>query len=48
LELGCDAVVHSATKYIGGHGLVVAGVTVGIEKPEDILEDLERAFARIK
>jgi methionine-gamma-lyase len=29
LELGCDVVVHSATKYIGGHGLVVAGVTVG-------------------
>jgi methionine-gamma-lyase len=29
LELGCDVVVHSATKYIGGHGLVIAGVTVG-------------------
>ncbi|AJG74234.1 methionine gamma-lyase [Bacillus thuringiensis] len=28
LELGCDAVVHSATKYIGGHGDVVAGVTI--------------------
>ncbi|KFN02305.1 methionine gamma-lyase [Bacillus clarus] len=28
LELGCDAVLHSATKYIGGHGDVVAGVTV--------------------
>ncbi|MED0947604.1 methionine gamma-lyase [Bacillus mobilis] len=27
-ELGCDAVVHSATKYIGGHGDVVAGVTI--------------------
>jgi len=48
LELGCDAVVHSATKYIGGHGLVVAGVTVGIEKPEDILDELERVFAKIK
>lgn len=29
LELGCDVVVHSATKYIGGHGTVIAGVTVG-------------------
>ncbi|PEP96448.1 methionine gamma-lyase [Bacillus wiedmannii] len=28
LELGCDVVVHSATKYIGGHGDVVAGVTI--------------------
>lgn len=28
LELGCDAVVHSATKYIGGHSDVVAGVTI--------------------
>ncbi|TXR80871.1 methionine gamma-lyase [Bacillus sp. BF9-10] len=28
LELGGDAVVHSATKYIGGHGDVVAGVTI--------------------
>lgn len=29
LDLGCDVVVHSATKYIGGHGDVVAGVVVG-------------------
>ncbi|MBC6975417.1 methionine gamma-lyase [Bacillus sp. Xin] len=28
LTLGCDVVLHSATKYIGGHGDVVAGVTV--------------------
>jgi methionine-gamma-lyase len=27
--LGCDVVIHSATKYIGGHGTVIAGVTVG-------------------
>ncbi|NEU32050.1 methionine gamma-lyase [bacterium LRH843] len=26
---GCDYVVHSATKYIGGHGDVIAGVIVG-------------------
>ncbi|WP_078550037.1 methionine gamma-lyase [Litchfieldia alkalitelluris] len=29
LTLGCDLVVHSATKYIGGHGDVVAGLVVG-------------------
>ncbi|MGK0699685.1 methionine gamma-lyase [Priestia flexa] len=29
LTLGCDLVIHSATKYIGGHGDVVAGVMVG-------------------
>src|SRR5690625_1032441 len=28
LELGCDDVVYSATKYIGGHGDVVAGLVV--------------------
>lgn len=29
LELGCDIVLHSATKYIGGHHDVTAGVIVG-------------------
>ena len=29
LELGADLVVHSATKYLSGHGDVVAGVVVG-------------------
>lgn len=29
LEHGADIVVHSATKYIGGHGDVVAGLAVG-------------------
>lgn len=29
LELGCDVVVHSATKFIGGHGDVIAGLAVG-------------------
>jgi len=29
LELGCDLVLHSATKYIGGHGDVIAGVVAG-------------------
>lgn len=29
LELGADVVVHSATKYINGHGDVVAGLAIG-------------------
>ena len=29
LELGADVVIHSATKYIGGHGDTVAGVMIG-------------------
>ncbi len=28
LELGCDVVVHSATKYLGGHDDLLAGVAV--------------------
>ncbi len=29
LDLGADIVLHSATKYIGGHGDTVAGILVG-------------------
>jgi methionine-gamma-lyase len=29
IELGADIVVHSATKYLGGHGDLVAGMVVG-------------------
>ena len=29
IELGADIVVHSATKYLGGHGDVIAGLVVG-------------------
>lgn len=29
IKLGCDIVIHSATKYIGGHGDVIAGLVVG-------------------
>jgi len=29
LDLGADIVVHSATKYIGGHGDTVAGLAIG-------------------
>uniref|UniRef100_A0A1I8A9P6 Cystathionine gamma-lyase n=1 Tax=Steinernema glaseri TaxID=37863 RepID=A0A1I8A9P6_9BILA len=29
LELGADLVVHSATKYLSGHGDITAGIVVG-------------------
>ncbi|WP_019960117.1 methionine gamma-lyase [Woodsholea maritima] len=29
LDLGADIVVHSATKYLGGHGDLIAGLAVG-------------------
>lgn len=29
IELGADVVVHSATKYLNGHGDVIAGIVVG-------------------
>lgn len=28
LALGCDVVVHSTTKYLGGHGVVIGGAVV--------------------
>ncbi len=39
LDLGADIVVHSATKYIGGHSDVVGGVAV--TSREDIAEKLQ-------
>lgn len=36
IELGADFVVHSATKYLGGHGDLLAGLVVG--RLEDIIE----------
>ncbi|WP_100372576.1 methionine gamma-lyase [Bacillus sp. FJAT-45037] len=32
LEYGCDVVVHSATKYLGGHGDLIAGVAIGTKE----------------
>lgn len=38
LDHGCDVVIHSATKYIGGHGDVVAGLAVG---KREFLDDVQ-------
>ncbi len=37
LELGADFVVHSATKYLGGHGDLLAGAIVG---PRETLDEV--------
>lgn len=39
LDLGVDIVIHSATKYFGGHNDLLAGVTLG---KHDLLNDLYR------
>jgi cystathionine gamma-synthase len=39
LEYGVDLVIHSATKYLGGHNDLLAGVTLG---GHQLLEDLNK------
>ncbi|MCH7873022.1 MAG: aminotransferase class I/II-fold pyridoxal phosphate-dependent enzyme, partial [Planctomycetes bacterium] len=43
LEMGCDLIVHSATKYIGGHSDLVAGAVIGRDEGlrERILREAE-------
>lgn len=43
LELGADIVIHSATKYIGGHGDTVAGIVVG---ENEFIKSLRGHFLR--
>jgi len=38
IEHGADVVVYSATKYIGGHGDVIAGIILG---PTDLLTEMK-------
>lgn len=38
IQLGCDLVIHSGTKYIGGHGDVIAGIVVGNRETIDYLK----------
>ena len=42
LELGADIVVHSCTKYIGGHGDLLGGVAIG---RKDLIRDVSRTEA---
>lgn len=40
LSLGADAVVHSATKYLSGHGVIIGGVAVS-RHPDFVWGDLQ-------
>jgi cystathionine gamma-synthase len=42
LEVGIDVVIHSATKYLGGHNDLLAGVTLGRHKLLEPLNKLQR------
>ncbi len=44
LEFGIDIVIHSATKYIGGHSDVMAGVVMGSKSQIDSLRGKERSL----
>lgn len=44
IELGADLVVHSATKYLGGHSDLVAGVLMGPKAHIDSIKDNEGTF----
>jgi methionine gamma-lyase len=37
LEFGADLVVHSATKYLGGHGDLIAGAVIGAKEQIDAM-----------
>ena len=41
LALGADLALHSATKYIGGHGDTVAGIVVG---KKDVIHEIRNEF----
>ena len=39
LHLGADIIVHSATKYIGGHADIIGGIIVGTKKMMDQIRE---------
>lgn len=47
LEMGADYVVHSATKYLSGHGDVVAGVVVSGEGNCAALRDIRKTLGSV-
>ncbi len=47
LELGAHLVVHSATKYLGGHGDVLGGIAVSDAEHYDGLRALSRAIGPV-
>src|SRR5918998_1838788 len=47
LELGADIVVHSATKYLGGHGDLTAGVVVAGPPYDGALEGVRKTIGYV-
>ena len=42
-EMGADIIIHSATKYIGGHGDTIAGIVVG---KKELIDNLRAQILR--
>ncbi len=47
LELGADLVIHSATKYLGGHNDLLAGVVCGSEGIINAIRDLRGVLGAV-
>ncbi len=47
LTFGVDLVIHSVTKYLGGHNDLLAGVVVGNREDLDILRDAQGTFGAV-
>jgi cystathionine beta-lyase len=44
IDFGIDVVIHSATKYMGGHSDILAGTTISSEKHIDTIFQLAKNF----
>ncbi len=44
IEFGMDIVLHSATKYLGGHNDILAGAVLGKEKLVEKIRDLHKSM----
>jgi cystathionine gamma-synthase/methionine-gamma-lyase len=44
---GADYVVHSATKYLGGHGDVVAGIVAGTQQRCDRAREIQKLIGNV-
>jgi cystathionine gamma-synthase len=47
IELGVDVVIHSATKYLGGHNDLLAGVALGSQSALEPIYKLQRMFGAV-
>ena len=47
LDMGVDLVIHSATKYLGGHNDLLAGVTLGRHQQLEPLNKLQRMIGSL-